>query len=65
MHKEHENIVLSKEAGLHFLDALENPLEPNERLIEALCRHDFWTSLKEADWKRNFLLKILPDGLVS
>lgn len=54
MHKEYENIILSKEAGLHFLDALENPPEPNERLIEALCRHDFWTPFKEAELEKEF-----------
>lgn len=32
--EEHQNITLSKEAGLKFLSALDNPPEPNEKLIE-------------------------------
>jgi len=37
--EEHQNITLSKEAGLAFLNALENPPEPSDRLKEAMRRH--------------------------
>jgi uncharacterized protein (DUF1778 family) len=32
-------LTLSLEAGLAFLNALENPPEPNQRLKEAMLRH--------------------------
>lgn len=34
--EEHENITLSREDWLFFLNALENPPEPNDRLKEAM-----------------------------
>ncbi len=37
--EDHENIVLSKEAGLKFLQALEHPPEPNEKLMDAMHRY--------------------------
>lgn len=33
------NIILSKEDGLKFLEALENPPKPNERLKSAVRRY--------------------------
>jgi len=34
-----QNIVLSKEDGIKFLEALENPPKPNERLKAAVRRY--------------------------
>ncbi len=39
VYEEHQNILLSKEEGLHFLEALANPPLPNKRLKEAMERH--------------------------
>ena len=38
--KEHQSITLSKEEGVRFLEALSHPPEPNERLKEAMRRHE-------------------------
>jgi uncharacterized protein (DUF1778 family) len=38
--KEYQNITLSKEEGLRFLKALENPPEPNEKLKKAMRAHE-------------------------
>lgn len=34
-----QNITLSKEEGLKFLEALDNPPKPNKRLKEAMQRY--------------------------
>lgn len=39
VHEEHQNMLLSKEAGMTFLNALENPPEPSEKLKEAMRKH--------------------------
>lgn len=37
--EEHQNISLSRESGLAFLNALANPPEPSKRLKEAMSKH--------------------------
>lgn len=37
--EEHQNVILSKEAGIAFLNALENPPEPSKKLKQAMRRH--------------------------
>lgn len=37
--EEYQNIALSKEEGLRFLEALDNPPEPNKNLKEAMRRY--------------------------
>jgi uncharacterized protein (DUF1778 family) len=40
LQEEYQNIALSKEDGIRFLHALENPPEPNEKLKEAMREYE-------------------------